>query len=99
MSENFTDAATLAEDEQHRGRVILRGRIISGMSLPVAAQKRIAQYFEALLGNHVRLSYHIDRTLIAGIRVEIDGCAYDGSLLGQLANVRKMLTRHDEEEL
>ena len=99
MNENFTDVATPAEAELHKGRVILRGRIISGMSLPVAAQKRIAQYFETLLGNHVRLSYHIDHTLIAGIRVEINGCAYDGSLLGQLANVRKMLTRHDEEEL
>ena len=78
---------------------ILHGRIVSGMPLSVAAQKRIVQSFESMLGRHVRLSYHIDKTLIGGVRVELNGCAYDGTLQGQLKNVRKMLTRHDEEEL
>lgn len=77
----------------------LRGRILSGMPLSVAAQKRIVQHFEQVLGCHVRLSCRIDKALIAGVRVEIDGRAYDGSLLGQLTSVRKMLTRHDEEAL
>ena len=99
MSEELSVMATPNDEEQHAGRTILRGRIISGLPLPVAAQKRIVQSFEALLGNHVRLSYRIDRTLIAGVRVEINGCAYDGTLQGQLASVRKMLTSHDEEEL
>ena len=78
---------------------ILRGRIISGMPLSVAAKKRIVLQFETLLGRHVRLASRVDRTLIAGIRVELDGRVYDGSLLGQLTSVRKMLKRHDEEEL
>jgi len=79
--------------------VLLRGRIFSGMPLSVAAQKRIVQHFEKLLDCHVRLSCRIDKALLAGVRVELDGRAYDGSLLGQLTSVRKMLTRHDEEEL
>jgi F0F1-type ATP synthase delta subunit len=91
--------ATSPDEERHAGRTVLRGRIISGMPLPVAAQKRIARSFEALLGSHVRLGYRMDRTLIAGVRVEIDGRAYDGSLQGQLATMRKVLTRHDEEGL
>ena len=78
---------------------MLRGRIISGMPLSVAAKKRIIQQFETLLGHHVRLVSRVDITLIAGIRVELDGRVYDGSLLGQLTSVRKMLKRHDEEEL
>ena len=78
---------------------ILHGRIISGMPLSVAAKKRIVQQFETLLGRHVRLASRVDRKLIAGIRVELDGRVYDGSLLGQLTSVRKMLKRHDEEEL
>ena len=87
------------EEEEQPGRKLLRGRIISGMPLSVAAQKRMVQSFEALLGCHVRMSYRVDKTLIAGVRVELNGCAYDGTLLGQLTNVRKLLTRHDEEEL
>ena len=47
----------------------------------------------------MKMSCRIDKSLIAGIRVEIDGCSYDGSVLGQLKNLDKMLTRHDEEEL
>ena len=99
MSEENVVVDLATEEEERITRTLLRGRIISGMPLSVAAQKRIVQYFEALLGCHVRLSYRVDRALIAGVRVELDGRAYDGTLLGQLTNVRKMLTRHDEEEL
>ena len=84
------------EAEQPAEVTLLRGRIGSGMPLSVAAKKRITQRFETLLGCHVRLSSRVDRSLIAGVSVEINGCAYDGSLLGQLTNVRKMRTRHDE---
>lgn len=99
MSEENNTMDLPPEEEQPTGRTLLRGRIISGQPLPVAAQKRIVQRFEALLGCHVRLSYRVDKALIAGIRVEVDGRAYDGSLSGQLTQARKLLMRHDEEEL
>ena len=87
------------ETEEPEGHAALHGRILSGMPLSVAAQKRIVQQFEKRLGRHVRLILRIDKSLIAGVRVELDGRAYDGSLSGQLNGVQKMLTRHDEEEL
>ncbi|NLI20372.1 MAG: F0F1 ATP synthase subunit delta [Clostridiales bacterium] len=89
----------LPSPNEERDKTLLRGRVVSGMPLSQAARKRIVQHFEALLGCHVTLSSHVDQTLIAGVRVEINGRAYDGSLRGQLTNVRKMLTRYDEEEL
>lgn len=89
----------LPATEDNEENTLVRGRIVTGMPLSVAAQKRITQRFEALLGRHVRLTLRVDKAMIAGVRVELDGCAYDGSLLGQLSNIRKMLTRHDEEEL
>ena len=98
MSEEIAKT-TLPPQAEQEEPVLLRGRIISGMPLSVAAQKRMVQHFETLLGCRVRLSCRIDKALIAGVRVEINGCAYDGSLMGQLNSVRKMLTRHDEEEL
>ena len=98
MSEEWK-ARPLSSVDETAEIPLLRGRIVSGMPLPIAARKRIVQRFETLLGCHVRLSCRIDKKLIAGIRVELDGRAYDGSLQEQLKDVRKMLTRHDEEEL
>lgn len=98
MSEEAT-RTPVPQGEEKPTRQVLQGRLISGMPLPVAAQKRISQHFETLLGSHVRLDYQLEPSLIAGIRVELNGCAYDGSLLGQLTSVRKLLTRYDEEEL
>ncbi len=90
---------TFPEPDEPREIPLLRGRIVSGMPISVAARKRISQRFETMLHCHVHLSTRIDHKLIAGIRVELDGRSYDGTLAGQLADVRKMLTRHDEEEL
>ncbi len=97
MSEQPAEKA--AATEQAPNEIpLLRGRIISGMPLSIAARKRIIQRFEDKLNCHIRMSCRLDKKLIAGVRVEIDGRAYDGTLEGQLNNVRKMLTRHDDEE-
>lgn len=99
MSEDQTLLNPPTEEVELPKRVLLRGRIISGMPLSVASQKRIVQSFETMLGCHVHLSYRMDKALIAGVRVELNGRAYDGTLHGQLSSARKMLTRHDEEDL
>ena len=98
MSEEANVTIVAAAEEQPDFRPV-RGRIVAGMPLSVAAQKRIVQRFETLLGRHVRLSLCVDKTLIAGVRVELNGCSYDGSLQGQLSSIRKVLTRRDEEDL
>lgn len=75
----------------------LRGRIITGMPLSVAAQKRISKQFEQRMGRKVRLSCRLDKQQIAGIRVELDGYSYDGTIKGQLADIFKLLISPDEE--
>lgn len=97
MSEIAADTM-LHKAEEETEIPLLRGRVVSGMPLSMAARKRIVQHFEEMLGCHVRLSCRIDKKLIAGIRVELDGKAYDGTMYGQLKDVLKMLTRHDDEE-
>jgi F0F1-type ATP synthase delta subunit len=100
VSEEASVASVVRDEEPEENEIqLLHGKIISGMPLSIAARKRIAQNFEAMLGCHVDLSARIEKKLIAGIRVEINGRSYDGSLLGQLTNLRKMLTQHDKEEL
>jgi len=75
----------------------LRGCIVTGMPLSVAAQNLVAKKFEALLGAPVQLSCRLDPKQLAGIRVELNGYSYDGTLRGQLASLHKTLTHPDEE--
>ena len=79
------------------GEGILRGRIVTGMPLSNEEQRRITKRFEELLGKPVILSCRVDRKQLAGIRVELNGYSYDGTLRGQLTTLHKMLTRPDEE--
>ncbi len=87
----------LAQGQETVEEAVLRGRIVTGMPLSVAAQKRIAKRFEEVLGSRVRLSCRLDKKKLAGIRVEINGYSYDGTLRGQLSDLHKLLTRPDEE--
>ncbi len=77
---------------------VLRGRIVTGMPLSVAAQKRVAKRLQEILGKRVKLTCRLDKKQLAGIRVELNGYSYDGTLRGQLQDLQKRLTRPDEEE-
>ena len=93
------DHKTVASAGEKPDSEVLRGRIVTGMPLSVAAQKRIAKRFEELTGAKVRLSCRLDKKQIAGVRVELDGRSYDGTLRGQLMSVQRRLKSPDEEEL
>ena len=75
----------------------LRGRIVTGMPLSEAAQERVAKHFEEMLGKPVKLSCVLDESQIMGIRVELNGYCYDGTLQGQLNDLKKLLTAPEEE--
>ncbi len=75
----------------------VRGRIISGMRLSVAAQKRIAARFEEKLGMPVKLTCRVDKREIGGVRVELNGYSYSGTVRGQLRDVYRYLMDTDGE--
>lgn len=74
----------------------IHGRIISGMQLSVASQKRIAACFEKRLGKPVKLTCRIDKREIGGVRVELDGYSYSGTVRGQLQDLQKFLLNAGE---
>ncbi|MDD3336302.1 MAG: F0F1 ATP synthase subunit delta [Eubacteriales bacterium] len=82
--------------EDHTEEPLLRGRIITGMPLSVAAQKRIGERFEELTGRRVRFTCRLDKKQIAGIRVELNGYCYDGTLRGQLLEAQRRLKSHSD---
>jgi len=76
---------------------ILYGCIVSGMPISETTHKQITKHFEEMLGKQVKLSCHLDREQIMGVRVELNGYSYDGTLRGQLDDLRKLLTHPKEE--
>jgi len=76
---------------------ILYGRIVTGMPISDETHAQIVRRFEEILGKSVNLSCHLDKEQIMGIRVELNGYSYDGTMRGQLNDLRKRLT-HPEEE-
>lgn len=78
---------------------ILKGRIVTGMPLSMAAKKRITQRFEELTHATVHFTCKQDKTMIAGVRVELNGHCYDETLRGQLLDAQKLLKSRDEEGL
>ena len=74
----------------------VQGRIISGMKLSVAAQKRIAARFEQKLGVPVKLTCRVDQRELCGVRVELGGYSYSGTARDQLKEMHKFLLSTDE---
>ncbi|MEG0491604.1 MAG: F0F1 ATP synthase subunit delta [Clostridia bacterium] len=74
----------------------LHGRIISGMQLSIAAQKRIAARFEEKLGVPVKLICRVDKKELGGVRVELDGYSYNGTARGQLREIYRYLLKTEE---
>lgn len=75
----------------------ISGRIISGMRLSIAAQKRIVEKFEKMLGVPVTLTCKVDSKEIGGVRVELDGYSYNGTVRGQLHDIYDYLLNKEEE--
>mgnify|MGYP002732288808 CR=1 FL=1 len=76
----------------------LRGRVITGLPLEEGQLERIIAAFERLTGEKVLLTVRVDKKQIAGVRVELGGKCYDGTLLGELKRVKRLLTHPEEED-
>ncbi len=74
-----------------------RGLLLTAMPLTPQQHSDIEAKFSALLDTEVSLTECMDRKLIGGIRVELLGRVYDGSVQGQLRLMLKTL--QDEEDV
>jgi F-type H+-transporting ATPase subunit delta len=79
----------LVDQSLDRVRAILR----SATPLPDSTTSKIAGALEQISGKTVVLTTEIDRSLIAGVTVEIEGRVYDGSARTQLAHLAKSMSR------
>ena len=75
---------------------MFEGKLLSAKPLGQDQLRAIESRFTALLGGPVRLTEETDPSLWGGVRVEIDGRVYDGSLRLQLQEVLKALQTEEE---
>ena len=73
----------------------LIGRLVTALPLDEKRLTQITHQFQELLQQPVILEMNVDQSLIGGIRVELLGRVYDGSVKAQLGQALAVLK--DEE--
>jgi F-type H+-transporting ATPase subunit delta len=72
---------------------ILRARVTSAGELGVKDKKAIGDELEKQTGKKVELTVDVDASLIGGLRTEIGGRLFDGSIKTQLKRIENTLTK------
>lgn len=76
--------------EAHRGKV--EARVYCASELSSEQKAALCKKLSKVSGKDVFASYIVDDTLIGGIRVEIDGNVYDGSISSALKSVKDVIS-------
>ena len=71
----------------------LRAKVTAASKLSAAQQKAISAELEKQTGKNVELTVDIDASLIGGLRTEIGGRLFDGSVKTQLKRIEDTLTK------
>lgn len=77
---------------------MLKGLLLTALPLTQSQHAAIEGRFSELMGETVALEVREDKNLLGGVKVELNGRVYDGSLRGQLQNVLGTLQRKEEGE-
>jgi F-type H+-transporting ATPase subunit delta len=72
---------------------ILRAKITAASELDDLQQQAIALSLEKQTGKQVAVSVEVDVSLIGGLKAEIGGRLFDGSVKTQLKRIEESLTR------
>jgi F0F1-type ATP synthase delta subunit len=76
---------------QAKGRV--EGKVIGASPLDAAHLERLLGTLRGISGKEVVLHQETDPALIGGVRVELEGKVYDGSVSTQLEKMRQRMAR------
>lgn len=72
---------------------ITRAQVASAVELTKAQQEALQRRLEAVTGKRVRMEFALDRSVIGGLRVRIDGKELDGSVRGRINGISGRLER------
>ena len=72
-------------------RNIATATVYSVVELDSAQKARLVAKLEKVTGKGIEAVYKLDSTLLGGIRIELDGVAYDSSIRGRLDEVKEVI--------
>jgi len=75
-------------DERHG---ILRADVFACEEVDKAVDQRLQKAVSTLTGKKVKINYHVDESLIGGLKLQIGSTIYDGSIGTQLEELRRRL--------
>ncbi len=70
---------------------ILPARAVSAVALSPQQEQQLKTRLESLTGKQVELTVSVDRSLVGGLRLEMDGVSLDGTVKGRLDRLRREL--------
>jgi len=81
--------------EADRRLGICAATVTSAVELTDDQKRRIVEKLERMTQRRVRLRQDVDASLIAGLRIHVDGACFDGGLRGRLERLREKLIHAD----
>lgn len=91
-------AAAYAEryDEDHG---IVQATVTSALSLDEGQLAALKARLEKMSGKTVRLRSQVDGSILGGLRVDLAGHQYDGTIEGRLETMRRLVQSNDERRV
>jgi F0F1-type ATP synthase delta subunit len=74
-----------------------KGLLWTAFPLDGQTAAKISNAFSKILNETVELDQRVDPELLGGIRVEVGGRSYDGSIRGKLSEILRVLQNKGEE--
>lgn len=67
--------------------------ITSATPLDEEQKQKVCEKFEKITGKSIQAVYAVDESLIGGLKVEVEGKTYDGSIKHRLSDVKDVIIR------
>lgn len=94
MLDEMSEAFGLALDERMG---FVRAEVISASAVDEKRSAQLESELSRLTGKRMRLRFRVDAELLGGVSARIGSTLYDGSLRGQLQQLRRELTEQPGE--
>jgi F-type H+-transporting ATPase subunit delta len=88
----LSEVSTKFAQEFDRRAGVVTAQVTTARPLPADAQEALRSRLGELTGRSVRLQFEVDDELIGGVVTRIGSTLYDGSVRGQLQQIRQRMT-------
>lgn len=86
-------------DLEHRynlDKKLLRAEAVTAIALPEKSLSAISKQLGTMFSREILLENRVDASIVAGIKIVIDGKIYDSSLDGKLQKIKKHLIKNSK---